>query len=308
VLDTGDLCHTPPAPVVAIDSTRGRRENGGPRQAEQAQNWRLMSQPVEIPRRPSVDVFALFAVEPDGSAIRDFLGTGFLLADGIVVTCWHCVHAAMEGQLAVAAVQTGGDFIPGHAGRERLGYRDCATRSNPALRTRARIRTRGHRHRRVDVRLPLTDPPNERRASFLLNARDLEGYITRAFYYSDARVPSYELDMRAPAGLSGAPLIEVGSKRVIGVVYGVHEAERIERFGRTDPDTGLREPELVRVETFALAHYTETLRAVVGPATGERPLGDVVDAAVAAAEREFRESPLLEAARRAGPVETPPNG
>lgn len=270
-----------------------------------------MSQPIEIPRRPSVDVFALFAVEPDGSAIRDFLGTGFLLGGGIVVTCWHCVQDAVEGQLAVAAVQTGGDFIPG------LVLRDLAQDGNGSDLATARLDriqlfglelAAGPADTGTDVwtyGFPLTDPPNERRPSYLLNARYLEGYITRAFYFSEARIPSYELDMRAPAGLSGAPLIEVGSKRVIGVVYGVNEAEMVEHFGKTNPDTGQREPEVVRVETFALAHYTETVRGVVGPATGKRPLGEVVDAAATAAEREFRESPLIAAGRRAGESETP---
>jgi hypothetical protein len=61
---------------------------------------------------------------------------------------------------------------------------------------------------------------------------------------------------------------------------------------------------LISFETFALAHYTDTLRAVVGPATGERPLGDVVDATTAAAEREFRESPLITAARPSSGADT----
>jgi hypothetical protein len=270
-----------------------------------------MSQPIEIPRRPSVDVFALFAVEPDGSSIRDFLGTGFLLAGGIVVTCWHCVRDAVAAGLAIAAVQTGEDFVPAFVLRDLAQDRndsDIATARVDRLQLFGLELAAAPVDTGVDVwtyGFPLTDPPNERRPTYLLNARYLEGYITRAFYYSDERVPSYELDMRAPAGLSGAPLIEVGSKRVIGVVYGVHAAEMIEHFGKTDPETGRREPDVVRVETFALAHYTETLRAVVGPATSERPLGEVVDGTTAAVEREFRESPLITAARRSRGADPP---
>jgi hypothetical protein len=265
---------------------------------------KVVGEPIEIPRRPGVDVFALFALEADGSSIRDFLGTGFLLAGGILVSCWHCVREAVEAGLPVAAVETGDDFIPALVLRDLEQDRngsDIATARLTRLPLFGLELAAGPADTGTDVwtyGFPLTERPNERRSTYLLNARYLEGYITRAFYFSDERVPSYELDMRAPAGLSGAPLIEVGSKRVIGVVYGVHAAEMIEYFGTTDPETGKRVADIVRVETFALAHYTDTLRAVVGRATGERPLGEFVDATTAAAERDFGESPLIEAAQR----------
>jgi hypothetical protein len=263
-----------------------------------------MSHEIEIPRRPALDVFALFAVDLDGSVIRDFLGTGFLLAGGVAVTVWHCVREALDTGLAVAAVHGGGDPISASVLRDLAADRNGSDIATGRL-DRAQLFGLELATAPADTGTtvwsygyPLTDPPNERRATYLLNARYLEGYITRAFYYSEERIPSYELDMRAPAGLSGAPVVEVGSRRVIGVVYGVEEVERIEHFGRTDPETRQRTPDVVRVETFALAHYTDTLRSVVGPATGERPLGDAVDDATAAAEREFEESPLIQAARR----------
>jgi Trypsin-like peptidase domain len=270
-----------------------------------------MSQPTEIPRRPAVDVFALFAVEPDGSSIRDFLGTGFLLAGGILVTCWHCVRGPVEAGLVVAAVQGGDDFIPAFVLRDLAQDRNGSDLATARL---DRVQLFGLELATASVDTgtdvwsygyPLTDPPDERRPTYRLNARYLEGYVTRAFYYSDKRVPSYELDMRAPAGLSGAPVVEVGSKRVIGVVYGVEEVERIEIFGRTDPETRERTPDVVRLETFALAHYTDTLRTVVGPATGGRQLAEAVDDAAAAAEREFAQSPLIRAARRAREEQAP---
>jgi Trypsin-like peptidase domain len=259
-----------------------------------------VTDPARIARRPSVDVFAVFAFKPDGSTIESFLGTGFLLADGIFITCWHSVRDAVGAGLAVAAVQTGQDFVPAFV------LRDLAPDENGADIATARldrIQLFGLQLAKEPVDtgtdvwtygFPLTDPPNERRPTYVLSARYLEGYVTRAFYYSDGRIPSYELDMRAPAGLSGAPLIQVGTRNVIGVVYGVHAAEMIELMGKVDPETGRHEPDVYRLETFALAHYTPTLLAVVGPATGGRPLGDAVASAVAAVEHEFRESPLIQ--------------
>ena len=128
---------------------------------------------------------------------------------------------------------------------------------------------------------PLTtvrpSPKHAGTINFALNDRFLQGYIMRVFHYEHTqygRVVSYELDMPAPAGLSGAPLIEMGSTTVIGVIYGTNDVETIEQFSQVDSETGKRTPEVVRVTSFALAHHTETLRNLRGLATRELPLAE----------------------------------
>jgi hypothetical protein len=126
---------------------------------------------------------------------------------------------------------------------------------------------------------PLTDPPTEHRPTWHLNGRYLQGYVTRTMVYNE---PSFgdtrtiELDMRAPAGLSGAPLLRAGTRELIGMIYGVAAAEQLEEFGRYDPVTGTRHPELVRLEHFALAHHTTSLREHRSEATEGKALAEVM--------------------------------
>ena len=111
--------------------------------------------------------------------------------------------------------------------------------------------------------------------TFQLNGRFLEGYVMRSFYYEHlrfGRTPSYELDMPTPAGLSGAPLVRTGSQDVIGVIYGSNDVATIEQMAQINTDTGKREPEIHRIISFGLAHYTETLRKLSGAATKGLPL------------------------------------
>jgi len=88
-----------------------------------------------------------------------------------------------------------------------------------------------------------------------LERRYLKGYVTRAFEYDDpgfGHTPSYELDMPAPSGLSGAPIMERPSKSVVGVLF--------KEYYRGDASERSR-------TTFALAHYTETLANLRGSVT-----------------------------------------
>jgi hypothetical protein len=214
------------------------------------------------------------------------LGTAFLIAPGLAVTCWHVVADAVEQGKRIAVVGRSSDRKYHGVELEEIGRdeegRDLASarvRLTPqqswslattALSPGADVLTFGY---------PLTQEPNERRPTFSLESRYLEGYVTRTFYFDDpkfGRTPSYELDMRAPAGLSGAPLIRKGSREIVGVVFGRHGVETIETFGSRDPETGKREPDVVQVEHFALGHYTSTLLEHSSSATAGRTLQELL--------------------------------
>lgn len=97
----------------------------------------------------------------------------------------------------------------------------------------------------------------------------------RSFYYEHqtyGQTPSYELDMPTPAGLSGAPLVKTGSKEVVGVIYGSNDVATIEQEASINSESGKREPEIQRIISFGLAHYTETLKNLKGAATKGLPL------------------------------------
>lgn len=114
--------------------------------------------------------------------------------------------------------------------------------------------------------------------AFTLHGRYLEGYVTRSFWYEhpkEGRVATYEVDMPAAEGLSGAPLLSRrGGVRpeVVGVIYGRSEAGLIDEFASFDPETGERQPEVRRIVSFVAAHYSDTLARLTGPATENQPL------------------------------------
>jgi hypothetical protein len=103
--------------------------------------------------------------------------------------------------------------------------------------------------------------------------RYFQGYVTRAFRYrppsGGREIPSYELDMPAPGGLSGAPLITTSPAfrgQVVGVIYGVYPP-----FGsQGEAEIGLPP------HVFSLAHYHSALVALRGPVTNNRPLSEIL--------------------------------
>jgi hypothetical protein len=85
--------------------------------------------------------------------------------------------------------------------------------------------------------------------------RLFKGYITRTFSFSspqNAPAPAYELSFPAPKGLSGAPLIELGTPRVLGVVFGNNDVAIAEHLAEVDA-FGNRTPEVQRIISFGLA-------------------------------------------------------
>jgi Trypsin-like peptidase domain len=270
---------------------RGGEGKGGGAATVQDMVSRVDVAPIDAQR----DVLPLFAVDMASEKVEAFLGTGFLIGD-LIVTCWHCVSTAVaQGVTVVAAAHDADGYSPceiRNLARDANGA-DLAVGAvdllpsigfellrDDAPRLGADVWTYGY---------PLTQPPNERARSWMLEGRFLQGYLTRHFYFSDARIPAYELDMRAPAGLSGAPVVEIPSRRVAGVAYGVNEVAQIEHMSSVHPETGERIPEVQRLETFALALDSDTLRRLTAPATGGLRLDDYLDARARQIDADLRD-------------------
>ena len=233
------------------------------------------------------DVLPIFVMtKEDPSLPLSFEGTGFVLGNGLLVTCWHCVAATLPDDqvYAVAFEQETGkysmaslDDIEQDPSGVDLATARVALRSTLGLTIPDNDLAYG-----TDVwtfGYPLTErrPLSDGQQSFQLAGRYLQGYVMRSFYFdapNGARVLSYELDMPTPEGLSGAPLVRVGTKQVYGVVYGTNEVALIDQTAFVDPESGRREPEIQRLVTFGLAHYTQSLRALCGAATKGLPLHD----------------------------------
>ena len=68
---------------------------------------------------------------------------------------------------------------------------------------------------------------------YLVPPQIFKGYVVRNLEYETSRygaIPSYELNIAIPEGLSGAPLMLMNSTIVIDVVYGSHSITTIEEL------------------------------------------------------------------------------
>ena len=199
--------------------------------------------------------------------------SGFTFGEGTFVTCWHCVSGPLgDGEVYGAAMRFEGtgsqtydrvfelaDLEQDAAGNDlalaRVSYtvdpvlvlasdpaawgEDIVTSVSPAVNTR-----------NPDTREPKID----------MNACLLRGYVTRLKI--DGRpgrkpVRAYELDMPAPGGVSGSPLLRPAPFEVVGVVYGEQDQHV--------PGRGVP-------LTFSYAHHLSTLQHAQATATGNRPL------------------------------------
>lgn len=201
----------------------------------------------------------------------EFCGTGFIIARDVFVTCWHCVNRPLSEDQRYVAVTLDAEENTLPLVLENL-ERDAggADLASATIHTEVPLELRlgdsayilmGH-----DVwtfGYPYTE--KERLGNgdiaFTLNGRLLRGHVTRTFPFDHpeyGEVVSYELDIPAPLGLSGAPLILRGGYDVVGVIYYSHTVRAV--------------AELETPVSFSLAHVTPTLRALRGRATKEVPL------------------------------------
>lgn len=231
-------------------------------------------------------ILPIFVVEPGSPAkLLRFCGTGFIIANGLLITCWHTVKAELQNDQRYGAVIWEGT---GHSVSFLFNVQQDLNGTDLASANVHLGASIGLALAKDDVTLggvvwtygyPLTDVRSlpEGDLHFQLNPRFMRGYVMRSFYYQHmeyGRVNSYELSIPAPEGLSGAPLLKEGTLEVLGTVYGNNDVATIEQFGRMDPATGKREPEIQRIVSFGLAHHLDTLKALTGVATHNAALGE----------------------------------
>lgn len=114
----------------------------------------------------------------------------------------------------------------------------------------------------------------EDKSIYQIDGRLLRGYVTRHFTSKRTGQPAgaYELDMRAPQGLSGAPLLRHGTDQVAGVICAENDRGTVTAFASIDPETGDHRPMELRTWPFAEACDTEALCALRTSATRNTPL------------------------------------
>lgn len=201
--------------------------------------------------------------------VTDVVGTGFVLGNGVLVTCWHCLATDLpEGHVYGAIRGVKGKHVSSPLGfRERIDSDIAWARVNFAPRLNLQLSRSAPKM--GDAVWTFGYPLPERRRIregldfHLLHPRILKGHITRAFHFDHPKhgsIPVWELSFAAPAGLSGAPLFLGETLDVIGVVFGNNDVAFVEEAASVDPVTGNRSPEVQRITSFGLAHHRKSLQ------------------------------------------------
>ncbi len=235
------------------------------------------------------DILPIFVVRKGTAVAVSFEGSCFLIAPGLIVTCWHCVTAQPPPDHHYAVIIPHDADGPGFTvaplldiSRDYNGH-DIATarvQAEPTLSLRLGCHEYGLGTRVLSFGYPFTtrEATPTGGYKFTISPRYVEGYVTRTMYFEPPGFPHawcYELDIKTPAGLSGAPVIRFGSTEVIGLVQGCLDVATIEERVEVDPDTGHRSPEVQRIVSFGIAYHYEALSEVRGAATAGRPLGEI---------------------------------
>jgi hypothetical protein len=235
------------------------------------------------------DVLPIFVVTEPGTLTRAlFQGTGFLIAQDILITCWHCVSQALEDGQRYAAVVKEGDGHTVHVLRNMeqhpLGLDLAIARVDLVPKVGLTLTATGllPGDDIVTYGYPPTDEPlmEDEHAKVQLNARLLRGYVTRLCYYNQpgfVRTPSYELDIPAPHGLSGAPIIKLKTKEVAGVFFASLDVSTGEQFPAVAGHEGDQQAEIDRAVSFGLAHYTGSVWSLRGMITQGIPLREFLE-------------------------------
>ena len=236
------------------------------------------------------DIVAIVGVENiEGTGKpRSVHGTGFVIAPGLLLTCWHCVSAALPSGHQYAALYrdaTGSSKLALLSNISRDGNgADLATANltwpfqlglwlaTEEARTAQDVWTAGH---------PLTQLLQREGDLWIeLNPQYIRTYITRQFvnhYGEFGDALSYELAAASHAGLSGAPLILEASTEVVGVIYGNHDVSQIVELAHRDEVTGEQTPYVERIVSHGAAYHLSTVKSVTGAATGQMSIAEYVE-------------------------------
>lgn len=203
------------------------------------------------------------------------VGTGFTFGEQTFVTCWHCVRDPLgEGEFYAAVGRSEGTdgqdydryFELQNLERDRNGSDLALARVDYTVPTRLALASQppgwGQDVMACGYPLPLNTRDAATREPLInTNAMLFKGYVIRirnADFPGQPETRMYELDMPAPPGLSGSPVLLPDSREVVGVLV---------------TERGYGVPGEPRTIYFAYAHHLWVLRAASGTATGNLPLG-----------------------------------
>jgi hypothetical protein len=225
-----------------------------------------------------------------GFLVEGIAGTAFVPCDGVAISCAHCFGGLGEWDYALAKVEPGGtpiallaevDLHPDGFDLAMGRFSDSRFPPLPPFRIEtamigAAVLAPGYPLPRR-TRRSLSDPiEHEAIVRGLRGNVTQDGIVTGLGQYG--ALPSIELDMSAPGGLSGAPVFNWGLVNnplsLVGVIRGVSVVSTMRDEPFVEPEGSDEEPERY---TFGLATPAFALESLRGSATNGANLGALVE-------------------------------
>lgn len=229
-----------------------------------------MPEAASVPLNPEQHILPIFVAEqrPDRPPLlAAFCGTAFLLEGGILLTAWHVVSrplSASQSYMVMFKSYGSGDDRAGVAPIHDLAPDESGwdMASGWVLRPGGPGLVIAREQARLGEEVctwgfPLMPAPEVRaddgaKVYSDFAPRYLQGYVSRVAatkQVDGTRPPVIELDMPAPPGISGAPLLRVNTGEVLGVILGERSTSQGDNRW-----------------AFAVAQWTETMWQLRGPA------------------------------------------
>jgi Trypsin-like peptidase domain len=246
-----------------------------------------------MPHSVHEDIVSIHIGKITGPGMHESLGvrgTGFIISNYLMVTCAHCLDVELKDDEVLMAT-TPVD------GKEKVFYLEKITLHQDGLDIAAASIGLPVRYGlKIDLSpilagegvysygYPLSKKERHFDQSVTVDTwgRYIQGYVTMLFEnktpprgYSPA--PTLELDMKAPEGLSGAPLCEIHTRaHVIGMVYGSGSSFTTVERDTLVTETGEVQVEVRAYENFAYAHPIKSILSLCGEATREKTIETIL--------------------------------
>ena len=216
--------------LVASRSSRG---NATPDLQSSRNNNAIRKHEHELPE-PLLDVYPIYTIKQgrNGETDSEFSGTGFLIADGILVTCWHVVIDDLQRNEYYAVITQTGE-------RAIFPLTEITRHPHKADLAKALVNIRS----RFGFELADEDPSIGTSVSYfgylpvpVFESRPqtsvgdsiieaVVSYFDNPYDQSSPPPPSYRFSSKAYRGESGSPVIDATSQKLIGMIWGQEWAQ-----------------------------------------------------------------------------------
>lgn len=213
------------------------------------------------------DILPIFVSYGDGNIISA-QGTGFLISNYRLITCWHCIKNKLEeNQKYVVAkkINNGYKLFPlgniEQFKKNDIGIASVGLEQKIKLMFSTMVVPYGTNV--FTFGYPDIEKPNQYNDKWLLKPRYFEGYIVRDFFHDYkeyGEASSFELNFPALEGISGAPLIEMHTNKVIGIIYSNYESITIKDSYEIERPEGKITKETCRIVNMGLSYHVSTIK------------------------------------------------